>query len=146
MLVFCMAPDDVQTVLRHPGTLVGSDGWVLDPEPGVHPRNFQTFPQMLDPGFRRTVGLDLGDAVARMSGDVAARFGISDRGAIAPGCWADLVLFDPHRIGPGGSLSDPSGHPRGVHAVYVNGTTGEPGGRVLRRPRPTARPRQHGGR
>ncbi|MBI5090161.1 MAG: amidohydrolase family protein, partial [Actinobacteria bacterium] len=140
MLVFCMAPDDVHAVLRHPGTIVGSDGWVLEPAPGVHPRNFQTFPQMLDAGFRRTVGLDLGDAVARMTGDVAMRFGISDRGAIAPGYAADLVLFDPDRIGPGGSLGDPAGPPRGVHAVFVNGLSGIPAGRVLRRSR-SQRPR-----
>jgi len=143
MLVFCMAPDDVHRVLRHRGTLVGSDGWVLDPRPGTHPRNFQTFPLMLQAGHRDEVGLGLADAVARMTGDVAARFGIPGRGVVGPGFAADLVAFDPATIGPGGGLGDPAGVPHGIAVVLVNGVESLPtatratrsprAGRVLRR-------------
>lgn len=121
MLVFCMAPEDVHRVLRHRGTLIGSDGWVLDARPGTHPRNFQTFPQTLAARYRDEVGLDLADAVARMTGDVATRFGIDGRGAVAPGFAADLVAFDPATVGPGGSLGDPAGAPHGIEVVLVNG-------------------------
>jgi N-acyl-D-amino-acid deacylase len=143
MLIFCMAPEDVRRVLRHSATVIGSDGWVLDPRPGTHPRNFQTFPQMLHAAFRDEVGLDLVDAVARMTSDVATRFGIEGRGAVTPGFAADLVAFDPATVAPGGDLGDPAGAPRGIEAVLVNGvvTSSRPGlaarspraGRVLRR-------------
>lgn len=133
MLVFCMAPDDVGRVLTHHGTLVGSDGWVLDAVPGVHPRNFQTFPQVLDRRYRDELGLGLPDAVARMTSDVAQRFGLVGRGVVARGAVADLVVFDPDRIAPGGTLGDPAASPHGVEAVFVNGVRAKPGADFPRR-------------
>ena len=72
MMVFCMDPTDVRSVLRHPQTVIGSDGWVLTPTVGTHPRNYQTFPQMLARSFLDEVGLDLVEVVAKMTGDTAS--------------------------------------------------------------------------
>ena len=140
MMVFCMDPTDVRTVLRHPQTVIGSDGWVLTPTAGTHPRNYQTFPQMLARSFLDEVGLDLVEVVAKMTGDTAERFGIADRGALEPGSAGDVVVFDPERVGPGGGLADPGRPPDGIEMVFVNGARADidggvstPTGRVLRR-------------
>jgi N-acyl-D-aspartate/D-glutamate deacylase len=99
--------------------------------------------------------LPLEAAVARISAHPAAVYGLVDRGRIAPGCWADLVCFDPDTIGPGlpewrddlpGGAGRLTGAATGIAAVYVNGTeivrdgvlTGARPGRVLRSGRDTA--------
>jgi N-acyl-D-aspartate/D-glutamate deacylase len=74
--------------------------------------------------------LSLAEAARRLSGQQANLFGIRDRGTLAPGQAADLLLFDPETvgIGPKKRLFDlPGGATRlrtdalGVHGVWVNG-------------------------
>jgi N-acyl-D-amino-acid deacylase len=74
--------------------------------------------------------LTLEEAVRKLTGQPARLFGIKDRGVLAPGAWADLLLFDPKRVGRGEKrrvFDLPSGAPRlttpavGVHGVWVNG-------------------------
>ena len=142
MMVFCMDPTDVRTVLRHPQTVIGSDGWVLTPTVGTHPRNYQTFPQMLARSFLDDVGLDLVEVVAKMTGDTAERFGIADRGALEPGSAGDVVVFDPERVGPGGGLADPGRPPDGIEMVFVNGAQGRHRWRRVHADRPRAAPRR----
>jgi N-acyl-D-amino-acid deacylase len=72
--------------------------------------------------YARDLGvLSLPDAIYRMTGFPAAKFGLKDRGVIAPGAFADLVLFDPETIIDRGTFEDPKQPPEGVRMVLVNG-------------------------
>ncbi|TBL33709.1 D-aminoacylase [Verrucosispora sp. SN26_14.1] len=146
MLVDAMTADDVDRVLTHPAAMVGSDGWVIDPTPGAHPRNFATFVRTLRAAADRPERL--ADAVRRQSAAVADRFGLVGRGRVVPGHWADLVVVDLAALHDGGD--DPTVRPDGVRQVLVNGiagygellpTTPRPAGRVLRRAADGRRPR-----
>ena len=96
--------------------------------------------------MRDRKALTLEQAVHKMTGLAASHMGFADRGRIAPGMAADLVLFDPATIADGASFADPSAPPVGIHAVWVNGvavlrdgaSTGALPGQIIRRqPRPT---------
>jgi N-acyl-D-amino-acid deacylase len=121
MVRFAMDEADIATVLAHPETMIGSDGL----PPGVggrpHPRLFGTFPRVLGRYVRERALLSLPEAVARMTSLPARAFGLSDRGVIAPGRAADLVVFDPETIGEGGDYADPVHPPVGISAVVQGG-------------------------
>ncbi len=135
-----MSEDDVRTVMRHRSTMIGSDG--IPSLPGKpHPRLWGTFARVLG-RYARDLGLfPLEEAVHRMTGFSARKFGLHDRGVIAENKAADLVLFDAARILDVGTYEDPNHPPAGVHHVFVNGTrvvrdgahTGARPGRPLRR-------------
>jgi N-acyl-D-amino-acid deacylase len=135
-----MNEDDVRTVMRHPSTMIGSDG--IPSLPGKpHPRLWGTFARVLG-RYARDLGLfPLEEAVHRMTGFPARKFRLRDRGVIRAGAFADLVVFDPARILDVGTYEDPNHPPVGVHSVFVNGTcvvrdgthTGARPGRALRR-------------
>lgn len=129
-----MSEHDVRLIMAHPSVLIGSDGIAAGDCP--HPRLAHTFPRVLGT-YARTLGvLDLADAVHRMSGASARRFGLVDRGEIRPGAFADLVLFDPAAIADTGTYADPLTAPSGIVEVWVNGVSlaaGARPGRVLRR-------------
>lgn len=73
----------------------------------------------------------------------ARRLGLTDRGLVAPGYWADLVVFDPDTIADKATYEDPWLYPVGIFAVFVNGemvvkdgelTGARPGMALSRRP------------
>jgi N-acyl-D-aspartate/D-glutamate deacylase len=84
--------------------------------------------------------LTLEQAVAKMTGMSARRLGLKDRGTIARGNWADLVIFDPDTVADGATFDDPIRAPKGIKNVIVNGKvilengsfTGAMPGKVLR--------------
>jgi len=120
VVLHSMSEDDVRTVMRHPSTMIGSDGLpTLAGKP--HPRLYGTFARVLGHYARDLGVLSLPDAVYRMTGFPAAKFGLKDRGVIAPGAFADLVLFDPATIIDRGTFEDPKQSPAGVRMVLVNG-------------------------
>jgi len=135
-----MSEDDVRTVMRHKSTMIGSDG--IPSLPGKpHPRLWGTFARVLG-RYARDLGLfPLAEAVHRMTGMAARKFGLRDRGVIRAGAFADLVVFDPARILDVGTYEDPNHPPVGVRDVFVNGArvvrdgahTGARPGRALRR-------------
>lgn len=135
----CMAADDVERILAHRLTMVGSDGLPCDPRP--HPRLWGSFPRVFAHYVRDRQSLSLPAAVRKMTGLTADRIGLTDRGYIRAGFAADLVLFDPDRIGDRASYDDPEQAAVGVLGVWVNGVqtldrtgpTGARGGRMLRR-------------
>lgn len=142
---FAMSEDDVATVLDAPFTCIGSDASaraLTGPTAvGVpHPRTFGCFPRVFSRFVRGRRSLELGDAVRRMTSLPASIFGLRDRGRIAPGAYADLVLFDPERITDRATYEKPFAYPDGIDAVFVNGVpvvlagtpTGARPGRVLR--------------
>lgn len=140
----CMDERDVDHILAHRLTMVGSDGLPCDPRP--HPRLWGSFPRVLAYYVRERGLLTLPVAIRKMTGLTADRLGLVDRGYIRPGLAADLVLFDPERIADRASYDDPQQPAQGVLGVWVNGiatlaqgnVTGARGGRMLRRPGTTA--------
>jgi N-acyl-D-amino-acid deacylase len=135
-----MDESDVRTVMRHPSTMIGSDGV---PAAGAkpHPRLYGTFPRVLG-RYARTEGLlSLEEAIYRMTGFPATKFRLRERGFVRAGFYADLVVFDPATILDTGTYDDPRQYPVGMHQVFVNGVqvmrdgchTGTRPGRGLRR-------------
>jgi dihydroorotase/N-acyl-D-amino-acid deacylase len=133
---------DVERIMRHPQTMIASDGRLTRPGDGhPHPRWYGTFPRVLGSYVREKRVLALEQAVHKMTGMPAARLGLADRGRVAPGAFADLVVFDPATVADRATFEDPHRYPEGIDFVVVNGVlavdagrfTGARGGRVLRR-------------
>ncbi len=136
-----MNEDDVQRVMRHPSTLIGSDGIPTLDGGKPHPRLYNTFARVLGHYSRDLNLFDLATAVHRMTGLAAEKFGLNGRGVIAEDAFADLVLFDAQKIIDKGTFEDPNQYPIGISHVFVNGALavhndkvqGNNAGRVLRR-------------
>jgi N-acyl-D-aspartate/D-glutamate deacylase len=134
-----MLEDDMRTILRHPKTMIGSDGLPNDPRP--HPRLWGTFPRVLGRYSRDQKLFPLEEAVHKMTGLPAERFRIEGRGLIREGFHADLVLFDPKSILDTATFDVPIAASSGIEAVWVNGelayrskaATGARSGRFLAR-------------
>lgn len=116
---FQMHEDDVQRVLRHPATVIGSDGLPHDRHP--HPRLWGTFPRVLGHYCRDLRLFDLETAVHKMSGQSAARFGLHERGLVKIGYHADLVVLDPATVADRATFTDPKLTSAGIDWVFVNG-------------------------
>jgi N-acyl-D-amino-acid deacylase len=135
----CMSEDDVRCILRHPKTMIGSDGLPNDPLP--HPRLWGTFPRVIGPYVREHKLFSLSEAVRKMTSLPAERFRLKDRGYLRPGYAADLVLFDAEQISDTATFMNPVQASVGIEAVWVNGvlslhnerTTERRGGRFLTR-------------
>lgn len=118
-IYFRMHEDDVQRILTFDQTMVGSDGLPHDDSP--HPRLWGTFPRVLG-HYSRNLGLfPIETAIHKMTGLSARNFGLRDRGVLAEGAFADLVLFDPEQIDSGASYESPQQAARGISKVIVNG-------------------------
>ena len=134
-----MSEDDVRTILRHPATMIGSDGLPNDPRP--HPRLWGTFPRVLGQYCREERLFPIGEAVRKMTGLTAQRFRLNDRGLIREGYFADIVLFDPKKVRDEATFTEPVRTAAGIEAVWVNGVlsyidqkgTGVRAGRFLAR-------------
>jgi len=134
-----ISEDDMRRILRHPATMIGSDGLPNDPRP--HPRLWGTFPRVLGRYVRDEKLLPLAGAVHKMTGMPAKRFGLQGRGLIREDYVADLVLFDPKQIRDVATYDDPVRPAEGVARVWVNGVlsyadgsaTGARSGRFLKR-------------
>jgi N-acyl-D-amino-acid deacylase len=148
VVLFYRTEADMLHFLRHPLAMVGSDGSAIPFDQGgdrPHPRHFGTFPRILGRYVREGGQLTLEDAIHKMTAAVADRLGLHDRGRIAEGAVADLVLFDPARVIDRATFQDPCRSPVGIGYVIVAGTfvldggveTGARPGRVLRRGRST---------
>jgi len=135
----CMSEDDMRAILRHPETMIGSDGLPNDPLP--HPRLWGTFPRVLGHYSREQKLFSLGEAVRKMTSLPAQRFGLTDRGWLREGYCADLVLFNADTVRDTASFIDPIREATGIAAVWVNGVlsyrdqapTGERAGKFLPR-------------
>jgi len=130
---------NVRTMMRHPRHTGGSDGILVGAKP--HPRSWGTFPRYLGHYVREEGVLTLEDAIVHLSARPAARLGLTDRGRIAPGMIADLVLFDPATVTDRATYDEPSRQAEGIPWVFVAGRpviadgrrTGETPGRALRK-------------
>ncbi len=146
MISFGMCDDDVETIMRLPWVMVGSDGRAVNPTGSLgkgkpHPRYYGTFPRVLGLYVRekRVISLEL--AIRKMTYLPAWRLGFRDRGIIREGAWADIVIFDPNKIIDKATFTNPHQFPEGIEYVIVNGEivvekgkhTGKLPGKVLRK-------------
>lgn len=117
---FIIDEADVETNLAHADMMVGSDG-IPDLRGKPHPRLFGTFPKVLGYYVRERGVLSLAEAVRRMTSLSAKTFGLSQRGEIKPGYWADLMLFRPQDIADQATYDEPKTEATGIDMVVVNG-------------------------
>jgi len=137
-IYFQMDEADVRRVMQSEVAMIGSDGLPHDDHP--HPRLWGTFPRVIG-RYARDLGLfPLEAAVHKMTGLPAKVFGLSDRGRIAEGYAADLVVFDPATIIDRATYDEPEQISAGIDMVVVNGAvtfengaaTGDRAGSLLR--------------
>lgn len=112
-----MTEDDMAAILASPATLICSDGALS----GRHPRGYGAFPRVLARYVREKKVVSLEEGIAKMTGRSAQRLGLTDRGVVAAGRKADLVVFDPDTIADRGTPAEPAQAPVGIDLVVVNG-------------------------
>ena len=138
VIVTSMSEDDVRWFIAQPQIMFCSDGELH----GAHPRGAGSFPRILGHYVREQKVLSLETAIHKMTGLPAHQLRLKDRGRIAEGYIADLVLFDPAVVIDQSSIDAPEAPPLGIPAVMVSGewvidngqSTGNHPGRVLRSP------------
>jgi len=144
-LYFLMSEDNVRLQLKQPWMKIGTDATGPDPDSVktlVHPRSYATYPKILGQYVREERIITLEDAVRKMSGAVADRLLIQDRGLLRPGMYADVVVFDAATIKDHSTYEQPHQLSTGVRHVFVNGVevirdgrhTGAKPGRIVRGP------------
>ena len=133
---------DVRRIMTSPNTMIASDGRLSQPGEGhPHPRAYGTFPRVLGEYVREQKLMPLETAIHKMTGMPAKRLGLTDRGSIREGAFADLVIFDARTVKDQATFTDPHQYPIGIETVIVNGViavenskpTGVRAGRVLTR-------------
>jgi N-acyl-D-amino-acid deacylase len=114
--------EDLQRILRHPATMVGSDGEVpIFGQASPHPRSYGTFARVLGRYVRELKTITLEEAVRKMSAFPAQRIGLADRGVLREGMKADVAIFDPAAIRDLATFEKPHQYAEGVSHVIVNG-------------------------
>lgn len=135
--------DDIDRIMRHPVTAIGSDGPLgVFGDGAPHPRQYGTFARVLGYYVRERGVLTLEEAVRKMSSLTAQRLSIRDRGLLVQGYFADIAIFDPQQINDMATFEDPHQYAVGMKYVLVNGQlvvangqhTGRKPGRVLHGP------------
>ena len=121
LLVFFSGDDSfVEPFLAHDCYMMGTDG-VYHEGGVIHPRQYGSAARLLGTCVRKGL-FSLEDAVWKLSGAPAARFGLRDRGSVEEGCFADLVVFDPEAVQDHATFSEPHQLSSGIGDVLVNGT------------------------
>ncbi len=113
---------DLERILKHPATMVGSDGEIPTFGRGSpHPRSYGTFARVLGVYVRERSTVSLEEAVRKMSSFPAQRLGLLDRGVLRPGLKADVAVFDPARVRDAATFERPHQYAEGFSIVIVNG-------------------------
>jgi N-acyl-D-amino-acid deacylase len=134
MVLFLMDERDVAQALASPAAVICSDQLgVTSDSARVHPRAYGTFARVLGWGVREARLFSLEEALHKMTGAAADLLGMRDRGRVMPGAVADLVLFDPLRVGDASTYEEPTRPARGVEYVLVNGGFAVDAGNVVER-------------
>lgn len=117
-----MAEDDITRILRHPQVAIASDSGLNVLGRGVpHPRGYGNAVRALGRYVRELKVVSLEEAVRKMTALPADQFGFADRGRIAVGRAADLVVFDAATVTDRATYDQPHQYPDGVAHVLVNG-------------------------
>ncbi|MHB1161100.1 MAG: N-acyl-D-amino-acid deacylase family protein [Chloroflexota bacterium] len=118
MILFQLSETDVEAIMRLPWQMFCTDA-VLIGKP--HPRAYGSYPRVLGHYVRERRVLRLEEAIRKATAVPAARLGLRDRGVLAPGKAADLLVFDPATVIDRSTYEDPRQYPTGVSHVFVNG-------------------------
>lgn len=145
MIGFGMSEENTERILSHPLGMLCSDGGAYAPYGPLsgstpHPRGYGSFPRLLGHYVRERRAMPLETAVHKATGLPAAKLGLADRGVLAVGAVADLVVFDPDQVADQATFEAPHQYPtgmlhvvaRGVHTIRDGEQTGERGGRAVR--------------
>ncbi len=126
MVHFAQCEEDIRIVMRSDAAMIGTDasarsttGELAKGKP--HPRSFGTFPRVLGRYVREQKVIPLEVAVRKMTSMPARKLGLSDRGVLKAGNWADVVLFDPQEIVDMATYENPHQLAKGIRCVFVNG-------------------------
>jgi len=144
---FLMSEDNVRLGLAQPWVSLGSDAAALAPEgvflkSSTHPRAYGNFARLLGKYVREERVMTLEEAIRRLTRLPATNWKLVGRGCLDPGCFADVVVFDPATIADRATFDEPRQYAVGVEHVFVNGVqvirdgehTGARPGRVVRGP------------
>jgi N-acyl-D-amino-acid deacylase len=118
IIIFHQSEEVLRRLMRHPRGGFGTDG-VIGSRP--HPRMYGTFPRILGRYVREEKLLRMEEAIRKATSVAADRLRLADRGRLAPGMAADLVVFDPHTVADTATFENPHQFPIGINWVVVNG-------------------------
>lgn len=147
-IYFSFNEDALRLAMQKPWVSVGQDAGAVSPDSlgkwgeRGHPRGFGTFPRILGRYVRQDSVISLEFAIRKMTSLAAQRVGLTDRGLLRPGMYADITVFDPRTIIDNSTFEQPQQLATGITHVFVNGvavlTDGKPTGalpgRALRGP------------
>jgi N-acyl-D-amino-acid deacylase len=142
-----MSEDNIAKKIARPWVSFGSDARAIANEgafleSGPHPRTYGNFSRLLGKYVREDKVISLHEAIRRLTSLPAYNLAITDRGELTTGFYADIVVFDPEKIGDHATFEEPHQYSSGVRHVFVNGQlvledgkhTGATPGRVVRGP------------
>lgn len=145
MIGFGMSEENTERILSHPLGMLCSDGGAYAPYGPLsgstpHPRGYGSFPRLLGRYVRDRRAMPLETAVHKATGLPAAKLGLADRGVLAVGAVADVVVFDPDQVADRATFEAPHQYPtgiphvvvRGVHTIRDGEQTGKRGGAAVR--------------
>lgn len=114
--------DDVRNIMRHPRTMISSDGGVMGPTDRMpHPRNYGTFARLIGHYSRDEGVVPLYTAIYKVSKLPAERIKLRDRGRIEVGAYADIAVLDLDEVIDTATFEEPHQYAKGAHHVFVNG-------------------------
>ena len=124
--IVLMDENDVQTILSHPDSMVGSDSMSLATEgllakTSTHPRAFGTQTKVLSEYVRDRKCFSLEAAVRKLTGLPAEVLKLDRRGTLKEGNFADVVIFNPDTVKDKATYANPKQYPEGIETVLVNG-------------------------
>jgi N-acyl-D-amino-acid deacylase len=137
MIIFSMDEKDIKRIMQSPYQMVGTDSGSVSPKGPFsrgkpHPRHYGTYPRILGKYVREEGVMSFEEAIRKMSGFPAQRFGILDRGLIRPGMYADINLIDPEHVIDKATFENPHQFPEGIPYVIVNGKVAVDDGKFTR--------------
>jgi len=141
-IYYSMCDEDLERIVAGPHGVIGSDGVVTSMHGKTHPRGWGTFPRAIRLFVKEKHLFDLPGMIRRMTSLTAEKLGLKDRGRIAEGLAADLLLLDFDKIGDTATYTDPAQLCEGIECVVTNGKivyrdkklTGTNSGRFIPRP------------
>jgi N-acyl-D-amino-acid deacylase len=125
-VVFCMDEEDIKTIIKHPQTIIASDGRAVADygelsKGSPHPRFYGAFPRILGKYVRDEKVLSLETAIRKMTSMPAAIMGLKNRGTLAPNMIADITIFDPETVSDIATFESPHQYSKGIEYVLISG-------------------------
>jgi len=125
-LVFCMDEEDIKTIMKHPHTIIASDGRAVATygelnKGSIHPRYYGAFPRVLGKYVRDKKVLSLETAIKKMTSMPAKIMRLDNRGILAPNKVADITIFDPKTVCDVATFENPHQYSKGIERVIISG-------------------------